>query len=238
MEKKADLRGRREGIEIAPRSTPKRAKEDAGSTTQGQLQSYFDASMEQFQQEHRNQARHAIYPIQRIKIARDFESYTPDIEMGSVGSHHGGAEMQYRGAGDPDNSGQAKSRRPLVATTETVPDGGLSAPQIRMSAIAELKEFNRKDKDEDRARSWIGKVKSVFLRDQARDVEECLIFGDLLKGPAINWHSQLSQSTRHSWEDLLESFSCNMVVMVCQLGDNITLPKSERKRHLWITCIV
>uniref|UniRef100_M4BAA1 CCHC-type domain-containing protein n=1 Tax=Hyaloperonospora arabidopsidis (strain Emoy2) TaxID=559515 RepID=M4BAA1_HYAAE len=75
--------------------------------------------------------------------------------MKSVGSHHGGAEMQYPGAGDPDNSGQAESGRPLVATVETVLDG--SAPQIRMSAIAEPKQFNGKDKDEDRARIWIGK---------------------------------------------------------------------------------
>ena len=56
-----------------------------------------------FQQEHRNQARQAVYPSQRIQVAKDLESYTPDIDMELVGSHHGGAEMQYRGAGYPDN---------------------------------------------------------------------------------------------------------------------------------------
>ena len=76
--------------------------------------------------------------------------------------------MQYHGTGDPENLGQAKSRRPLVDTAETVLDNGLSAPQIWMSAIAELKEFNGKDEDEDRARIWI--VKSAFVRDQALDV--------------------------------------------------------------------
>ena len=126
--------------------------------------------------------------------------------MESAGSHHGGAEIQYRGAGDPDNSAQAESRRPLVATVETVPDGGLSAPRIRISAISDMKEFNGKAKDEDRARSWIGKVKSAFLSDQAPDVEKRLIFGDLRAGPTRNWHSQLSPSTCHSWKDLLENF--------------------------------
>ena len=72
--------------------------------------------------------------------------------MELVGSHHDGAKMHYRVAGDPDDSGKDELRRPLVATAETVPGGGSSAPLIRMSAIAELKEFNGKDKDEDRAR--------------------------------------------------------------------------------------
>ena len=87
MENKAYLRSRGEGIESEPRSTPVRAKEDVSSTTQGQLQLYFDAAMERFQQEHHSQDRQAIYPSQRIKVARDHESYTPDIEMESVGSH-------------------------------------------------------------------------------------------------------------------------------------------------------
>ena len=109
--------------------------------------------MERIQQEHRNQARQEVYPSQRIEVARNIESYTPNIEMELVGSHHGGAEMQYRGAGYPDNLGQFEPRRPLVAIAETVPDGGLSAPRIRMSAIAGLKAFKGKEKDEDRARS-------------------------------------------------------------------------------------
>ena len=67
--------------------------------------------------------------------------------------------------------------------------GGLNATRIRMSAIADLKESNGKDKDEDRSRSWVGKVKIALLRDQAPDLEKCLVFGDLLTGPARNWHS-------------------------------------------------
>ena len=88
--------------------------------------------------------------------------------------------------GDPEYSGQANLRRPLIEAIETAPCGGLSAPRIRMSAIADLKEFNGRDKDEDRARSWISKIKSAFLRDRAPDEEKCLVFGNLLTGSARN----------------------------------------------------
>ena len=52
--------------------------------------------------------------------------------------------------------------------------------------MTELKEFSGKDRDEDKARSWISKVKSAFLRDPAPDEENCLVFGDLLIGSARN----------------------------------------------------
>ncbi|POM72519.1 Hypothetical protein PHPALM_10752, partial [Phytophthora palmivora] len=67
-------------------------------------------------------------------------------------------------------------------------------------------EFSGKDSDEDRARSWLGKAKSAFVRDQAPDSEKCLVFGDLLTGPARNWYRQLSRSTRSNWKELLGSF--------------------------------
>lgn len=84
--------------------------------------------------------------------------------------------------------------------------GGAAAERIWMSAIADLREFTGRGKDDDRARSWISKVKSAFLRDRTPDPEKCLVFGDLISGPARHWHNQLSQNTRHSWRDLLESF--------------------------------
>ncbi|POM78837.1 Hypothetical protein PHPALM_3583 [Phytophthora palmivora] len=83
---------------------------------------------------------------------------------------------------------------------------GVAAPRIRVSAISELKEFSGKENDEARARSWLGKVKSAFVRDQALDSEKCLVFGDLLTGPARNWYRQLSRSTRSNWKDLLGTF--------------------------------
>ena len=72
--------------------------------------------------------------------------------------------------------------------------------------IGELKKFNGRDRDEDRARSWISKVKSAFLRDQIPDEEKYLVFDALLTIPAQNWHSQLSRTTRRTWKDLLEGF--------------------------------
>ncbi|OWZ11300.1 hypothetical protein PHMEG_00015695 [Phytophthora megakarya] len=57
---------------------------------------------------------------------------------------------------------------------------------VRISAISDLKEFTGKDMDEDRARAWIGKVKSAFQRDQATEEEKCLTFGDLVVGSTKN----------------------------------------------------
>ena len=54
----------------------------------------------------------------------------------------------------------------------------------RASALSELNEFSETDREVDKAQTWIGKVKSAFLRDQASDEERCLVFGDLLVGPA------------------------------------------------------
>ncbi|KAI9987385.1 hypothetical protein PInf_023402 [Phytophthora infestans] len=44
------------------------------------------------------------------------------------------------------------------------------------------REFTGKNQDEDRARTWISKVKSALMRDQASDAEKCLTFADLLAG--------------------------------------------------------
>ncbi|OWZ03747.1 hypothetical protein PHMEG_00024471 [Phytophthora megakarya] len=78
--------------------------------------------------------------------------------------------------------------------------------RVRISAISDLKDFTGKDQDEDRARAWISKVKSAFMRDQASDDEKCLTFADLLAGSAKNWYRQLSRSTRNKWSELLRSF--------------------------------
>ena len=62
--------------------------------------------------------------------------------------------------------------------------------------MTELKEVRGKDRDKDRARSWISKVKSAFLRDQAPDEGMRVVFGDLLIRPAWNWYSQQIRSIR------------------------------------------
>ena len=81
-------------------------------------------------------------------------------------------------------------RRPLVAAAEVTRNGGFNPQRIRVSAIADLKEFTGRDQAEDRARSWISRVKSAFLLDQAPDTEKCLVFSDLLTGPVRNWYNQ------------------------------------------------
>ena len=47
-----------------------------------------------------------------------------------------------------------------MATTETVFGVEVGTQRLRMSAIADLKDFSGRDKDKDRARSWVSKVKS------------------------------------------------------------------------------
>ncbi|POM57577.1 Hypothetical protein PHPALM_37889 [Phytophthora palmivora] len=72
--------------------------------------------------------------------------------------------------------------------------------------MSELKEFAVKEGDEDRARTWLNKAKSAFVRDLPPDEEKCLVFGDLLTGSARNWYRQLSRTTRSTWKDFLRSF--------------------------------
>ncbi|OWZ01719.1 hypothetical protein PHMEG_00026839, partial [Phytophthora megakarya] len=89
--------------------------------------------------------------------------------------------------------------------------------RVLISAIYDLKEFTGKDMDEDRARAWIGKVKSAFQRYQATVEEKCLTFADLTVGPAKNCHRQLSRTTKIKWADLLESFQ----TQYCGLGMSV-----------------
>ncbi|KAE8976223.1 hypothetical protein PR002_g25372 [Phytophthora rubi] len=66
------------------------------------------------------------------------------------------------------------------------------ASRLRVSSMSELKEFSGKDGDEDRARSWVGKVKSAFIHDQASDEE-------------------------NTWKDLFQSFQ----VQYCGRGVSV-----------------
>ncbi|POM63172.1 hypothetical protein PHPALM_27563, partial [Phytophthora palmivora] len=61
-------------------------------------------------------------------------------------------------------------------------------------------EFAGKEGDEDRARAWLNKVKSAFVRDQAPDEEKCL----------------LSRTTRSTWKDLLQVQYCGRGVSVAR----------------------
>uniref|UniRef100_H3H9C8 Retrotransposon gag domain-containing protein n=1 Tax=Phytophthora ramorum TaxID=164328 RepID=H3H9C8_PHYRM len=127
-----------------------------------------------------------------------------DVDMESVESNR--RDHSHPSEYDPDDLGVDATPRAAVASAGTTGGGTLSATRIRVFAISELKEFSGKDNDEDRARSWFGKLKSAFVRDQAPDGEKCLVFGDLLTGPARNWYRQLSRTTRGNWKSLSKNF--------------------------------
>ncbi|OWY92680.1 hypothetical protein PHMEG_00038214, partial [Phytophthora megakarya] len=98
---------------------------------------------------------------------------------------------------------------------------------VRISAISDIIEFTGKDQDEDRARAWISKVKSEFMRDQASDDEKCLTFADLIAGSAKNWYRQLSRSTRNKWSELLRSFQ----IQYCGLGVSVARQYYHTRRR-------
>ncbi|POM74754.1 LOW QUALITY PROTEIN: Hypothetical protein PHPALM_8239, partial [Phytophthora palmivora] len=74
----------------------------------------------------------------------------------------------------------------VASASATTTGRSTNVPRIRVSAMSELKEFAGKEGDEDRARAWLKKTKSAFVRDQAPDEEKCRVFGDLLTGSARN----------------------------------------------------
>ena len=126
--------------------------------------------------------------------------------MESVGQSQGRSDFGGPREHTPYESEREDSRRPLMAPTEVSMNQGLSPQCIRFSVIGELKEYNGRDLDEDRTRSWISKVKSPLLRKRIPAEEKCLGFGYLLTGPTQNWHRQLSRTALRTWKDLLEGF--------------------------------
>ncbi|KAE9321917.1 hypothetical protein PF008_g17707 [Phytophthora fragariae] len=115
---------------------------------------------------------------------------------------------------DPDDLDLPTAAPAAVATAAVGSSESTLIQRVRISAISDLKEFTGKDQDEDRARAWINKVKSSFMRDQASDEEKCLTLADLLSGPAKNWYRQLPRSTRNKWTELLKSFQ----IQYCGFG--------------------
>ncbi|GMF21635.1 unnamed protein product [Phytophthora fragariaefolia] len=129
----------------------------------------------------------------------------------------GGTPAKQSSTHDPDDSDLPTTDRAAMATMTTGTTGSTMIQRVRISAILDLKEFSGKDQDEDRAKAWLGKVKSAFLRDQASDGEKCLTFADLLSGAARNWYRQLPRSTRNKWTDLLRSFQ----IQYCGFGVSV-----------------
>ncbi|KAI9982006.1 hypothetical protein PInf_009794 [Phytophthora infestans] len=75
----------------------------------------------------------------------------------------------YHDEFDPDDLDGPSPSSAAIATAAAGAGGSSMVQRVRISAISDLKEFTGKDQDEDRARTWISKVKSALMRDQASD---------------------------------------------------------------------
>ncbi|GMF41094.1 unnamed protein product [Phytophthora fragariaefolia] len=168
-------------------------------TTPSSIQSFFDTAVERFLKE--QQQASSNLPAAAREHADPKLSGAKDVDMKSLGLGH-----SHRSEYDPDDWNVDVPARAAVASADSSGAGTVSATRIRVSAISDLKGFSGKDHDEDRARSWFSKVKYPFVRDQAPDSEKCLVFGDVLTGPARNWYRQLSRSTRSDWKGLAKRF--------------------------------
>ncbi|OWZ17898.1 hypothetical protein PHMEG_0008108 [Phytophthora megakarya] len=145
--------------------------------------------------------------------------------MESIRSSDRGSRWEY----DPDDVDFPTSALATVAA------GSTSSTMIQrfwISMISDLKEFTGKGQDEDRARAWIGKVKSAFMRDQASDDEKYL-----LAGYAKNWYRQLSRSTRKNGAIYFAVFRSNTVGLEYRYQDNTTIRDADLTNRHWTTCI-
>ncbi|OWZ08022.1 hypothetical protein PHMEG_00019498 [Phytophthora megakarya] len=174
----------------------------------GTLQKFLNAAMDRFQAE--QQAARAD-PV----VAEPQNAGSRYGDMESIRSSDRGSNWEY----DPDDIDFPVPAQAVVATASSESTESTMILRVRTSAISDLKEFSGKDPDEDRARAWISKVKSAFMRDQASDEERCLTFTDLLAGSAKNWYRQLTRSTHNKWSDLLRSFQiqyCGLALSVAR----------------------
>ncbi|ETO58842.1 hypothetical protein F444_22774 [Phytophthora nicotianae P1976] len=142
------------------------------------LQTFFNSAMERFLKEQRAAQGTPSVPLMR-------RTEPQNVDMASMESEHG----EY----DQDDLDLSVSREATAVTAATTTGLPAIAPCICLSAMSESKELSGKDDDEDRARAWISKVKSAFVRDQAR------------------------RTTRGDWKDLLRELQ----VQLCGLGVSV-----------------
>uniref|UniRef100_A0AAV1T9B4 Uncharacterized protein n=1 Tax=Peronospora matthiolae TaxID=2874970 RepID=A0AAV1T9B4_9STRA len=118
-----------------------------------QMQIFFAKAMEKFmrvQQRRPPRSEPTSRPNPNHKV---FGVGMPDTDMESADSH-GSRGYTF----DPDDLDIDGVRRPHLASTEAIMGEGFAAQRIRMSSIADLKEFSGRDQDDDCARSWLRKV--------------------------------------------------------------------------------
>ncbi|GMF53723.1 unnamed protein product [Phytophthora fragariaefolia] len=130
---------------INPRDT-REALANSNRHPPEKLKSFFQAAMERFLKEQQ-------VPQTRPKPRSTGDQ---DVEMESGGSpDRPTTAWEY----DPDDHDLGRPARATIATTTaTESNQAINTPWIRVSAMSELKEFAGRDGDEDRARSWLGKV--------------------------------------------------------------------------------
>ena len=78
----------------------------------------------------------------------------PDIDMESVGSRPNGSRDYGH-----EHREQGGKRLAQLVTAGAAESGGFSNQRVQMSAMAELKEFAGREKNEEGVRNWISKVK-------------------------------------------------------------------------------
>ncbi|KAE8965174.1 hypothetical protein PR002_g28752 [Phytophthora rubi] len=186
----------------APPEPPRTALGPSGPTAiapdfdavTGRLESHFQGATSRFLKENE-----AFIPAPVAEVSQNPGSQ--DVEVESAGS-----QDHSHWDNDPDDIDFQPSAPPALATATAISAESRAIQRFQISAISELKEFSGKVPDEDRARTWISKVKSSFRRDHVSDEEKCLTLAELLSGPAKNWHRQLPRTTRNKWSDLLRSF--------------------------------
>ncbi|CAI5738349.1 unnamed protein product [Hyaloperonospora brassicae] len=153
------LHDRAKGIKADPRSAAISTTGDDAVALQVHLLSYIDNAMERYEQRQRN-------------------------GVGRIASRS--IRLWRSPKAPPYESDREDLRRSLMAPAEVSTNSRPSPQRIRFSVTGDLKKFNGRDRDEDRARIWISKVKSAFLRDQIPDEEKCLVF-DLLEGFMVRY---------------------------------------------------
>ncbi|KAE8902425.1 hypothetical protein PF005_g21719 [Phytophthora fragariae] len=180
---------------------------DNATTSTDKMESYFQAAMSRF-------LRKQQISMPNLAARALSNPGTRNVEMESAGSDDlERLQWEY----DPDDLDLPAAAPAAVATAAVGSSESTLIQRVRISAISDLKEFTGKDQDEDRARAWINKVKSSFMRDQASDEEKCLTVADLLSGPAKSWYQQLPRSTRNKWTELLKSFQ----IQYCGFGVSV-----------------
>ncbi|OWY90615.1 LOW QUALITY PROTEIN: hypothetical protein PHMEG_00041180, partial [Phytophthora megakarya] len=210
IRRSSPTRSNRRDNESAP--TDQATVTESSDRSVGMLQKFFNAAMDRYLAEEREANK---YPAS----TRPQHQGSQDVEMESIRCSDHGSRWEY----DPDDTGPPRRKppwRPRLLEPQVI-------QRVRISATSDLKEFTGKDQDEDRARAWISKVKSAFMRDQASDDEKCLTFADLLAGSAKNGYRQLSRSTRNQWSELLRSFQ----IQYCELRVSVARQYYHTRRR-------